>query len=148
MKTLKKNVYYCDFCKKHGMSAGHMAKHEKHCTGNPNRECRVCKEPIEIGEEAKKLRARFKFVDDDVFGRPESVSIKVEWIDKEITMDEIDEIIQECPVCKLALMRQSELTHFVFSNTALKFDYKKALDTYWAERNIDEGRVDEQSYQY
>jgi hypothetical protein len=33
--------YYCDFCKKAGCSAGHMASHEKGCTANPNRICRA-----------------------------------------------------------------------------------------------------------
>ena len=43
MKTLLKKVYYCDFCKKKGMSASAMSKHEKHCTLNPTRECGLCK---------------------------------------------------------------------------------------------------------
>jgi len=34
--------FNCDFCNKRGFSASHMTKHEKHCTLNPNRECRVC----------------------------------------------------------------------------------------------------------
>ena len=42
MKTLLKKVYYCDFCKKKGMSASAMSVHEKHCTLNPNRQCRLC----------------------------------------------------------------------------------------------------------
>lgn len=39
---LLKKVYYCDFCKKKGMSAASMSKHEKHCTLNSNRQCRLC----------------------------------------------------------------------------------------------------------
>lgn len=42
MKTIIKKVYYCDFCKKHGLSSGSLKKHEKHCTNNPNRFCRIC----------------------------------------------------------------------------------------------------------
>ena len=42
MYKKKKWRYYCDFCKKAGGSAGAMAKHEKHCTNNPNRYCRLC----------------------------------------------------------------------------------------------------------
>jgi len=43
MRTKLVKRYWCDFCNKAGLSAGAMAKHEKHCTMNPNRECRVCK---------------------------------------------------------------------------------------------------------
>lgn len=35
--------YKCDFCGKCGYSASAMKTHEKHCTANPARECRVCK---------------------------------------------------------------------------------------------------------
>lgn len=40
MKTKTKNVYYCDFCKRHGLSRFHMEAHERRCTLNPDRECR------------------------------------------------------------------------------------------------------------
>jgi len=40
MKTVTR--YNCDFCNKRGFSASHMTKHERHCTLNPNRDCRVC----------------------------------------------------------------------------------------------------------
>ena len=42
MKTKKVNRYWCDFCNKAGLQAGAMRKHEKHCTMNPDRVCRVC----------------------------------------------------------------------------------------------------------
>ena len=45
--------YRCDFCKKRNLSAASITKHEKHCTKNPERNCRMCtasggqQEPIE-----------------------------------------------------------------------------------------------------
>jgi len=42
MRVKRVNRYYCDFCKKSGCSKWHIEQHEKHCTMNPNRECRVC----------------------------------------------------------------------------------------------------------
>jgi len=42
MKEKIKKVYYCDFCKRHTLTINSMVKHEKHCTLNPNRICRVC----------------------------------------------------------------------------------------------------------
>lgn len=34
--------YYCDFCGKSGLSASHISRHEKACTLNPQRICRMC----------------------------------------------------------------------------------------------------------
>ena len=44
MKTKTKNVYYCDFCKKHGLSKHAMEYHEKICSYNPanHRPCQTC----------------------------------------------------------------------------------------------------------
>lgn len=41
----KKQVwrYFCEFCGKGSLSGGHMRAHEKHCTANPNRICRMHK---------------------------------------------------------------------------------------------------------
>lgn len=35
MKVITKEVFYCDHCKKHGLSKHAMAWHEKHCLKNP-----------------------------------------------------------------------------------------------------------------
>lgn len=45
MKELTKKVYYCDHCKKHGLSKGAMSRHEKWCNYNPEnrRACEGCK---------------------------------------------------------------------------------------------------------
>lgn len=44
MKELTKKVFYCDHCKKHGLSKGSMSKHEKWCNYNPEnrRACEGC----------------------------------------------------------------------------------------------------------
>ena len=44
MKELIKKVYYCDHCKKHGLSKPKMEHHEKICFKNPenNRPCFDC----------------------------------------------------------------------------------------------------------
>lgn len=45
MKTKTKEVYYCEHCKKHGLSKYAMGKHEKACRSNPDnyRDCFGCK---------------------------------------------------------------------------------------------------------
>lgn len=35
MKQKTKEVYYCDHCKKHGLSKFHIARHEKYCINAP-----------------------------------------------------------------------------------------------------------------
>lgn len=44
MKSKYKEVYYCDFCNKHGLHKGHMTRHEQLCTRNPEnkRPCFNC----------------------------------------------------------------------------------------------------------
>lgn len=34
--------YRCDHCGKRNLSAANISKHEKHCTKNPDRVCRMC----------------------------------------------------------------------------------------------------------
>lgn len=45
MKKLTKDVFYCDFCKKHGLSKHKMITHEQRCTNNPvnDRKCFHCR---------------------------------------------------------------------------------------------------------
>lgn len=44
MKTQKKEVYYCDYCKKHGLNKSKMEYHEETCFKNPEnkRPCFNC----------------------------------------------------------------------------------------------------------
>ncbi len=40
MLTVERKVYYCEFCKRHRMTAAAILKHEPRCIYNPNRtEC-------------------------------------------------------------------------------------------------------------
>lgn len=55
MKTEIKKVYYCEFCKKHMLSAGSMALHEKFCKERPENKhkcfdlCRHLKRQLRMG---------------------------------------------------------------------------------------------------
>ena len=42
MKVKVRKVYYCDFCKKRLMRIDAIINHEKHCTANLSRICRMC----------------------------------------------------------------------------------------------------------
>lgn len=41
MKTKRRLVYYCEFCKKYKLTPQSMVIHETHCTLNPDRICRM-----------------------------------------------------------------------------------------------------------
>ena len=75
--------YYCDFCKKANCSSYAISEHEKRCTLNPNRECRMCwqadKQPLPIGDLKTALEKGLEFL-------------------RRLT---------KCPACIMAAIRQS-----------------------------------------
>lgn len=128
MKTIKKNVYYCDHCGKRSLSARHMKIHELGCTLNPQRQCGLC-EGRDITTFIEQLKTRFeiKIVKSD-FGDVEEVV----WKGDEIKLDEIMEFTDNCPNCTLAILRQTKLNYSIFG---FNYDYKGELNEYWAEKN-------------
>lgn len=108
MKTKTATRYYCDYCERSSDSASHMARHEKHCTMNPERQCRVCgflelhQKPMIV------LRGCFPIKTDvmvqDEFGYTVTYlgSLKIgEGLTK------LRELTENCPACILATIRQS-----------------------------------------
>ncbi len=123
MKIIKKNVYYCDHCKKKGLAAGHMNKHEKRCTNNPNRECGLCEGIYNIGEIVAEYKSRFKIVTtaiDEIFGHE-----TVEWIGEPITLKEIRDRVDGCPNCTFSIIRQCSFHWQCFGELINGFDWKK-----------------------
>ena len=41
MYSVRKLVFYCEFCRKYKLTSFAMGVHEKHCTMNPDRVCRM-----------------------------------------------------------------------------------------------------------
>lgn len=86
-------IYECEHCGKSGRSGGHISTHEKHCTMNPQRVCRVClmdRGDLCQGEgEQKPIAELLPLLPD-----PKSLSLdfaKVEFLD-----DESDTFPQDC----------------------------------------------------
>lgn len=132
MKVVKKNVYYCDFCKKRSLRS--LKKHEKHCTGNPDRYCQLCGRPDGIREIGDKLRAKFRVTPLNNWAESE----KVEWI-QEFQLEDVRTEIEQydegcCPNCLLAVIRAAGLNRYYFEKR-FNFDYKKELDEWWACHN-------------
>lgn len=146
MKTIKKNVYYCDHCGKRLLSAGLMAKHEKHCTANPNRKCRLCKEERDIASFIESLKTRFKLTyEEPDYENFINGGYDVEWIGEPITLREIYDFTDGCPMCTFAIIRQTKLNYSAFK---LGYDYKKDLAEYWKEHNDEMRERDERESYY
>jgi len=124
MKIVKKNVYYCGFCKKKGLSASHMYKHEKHCTANLDRQCDFCdrltKDVINLfwnspGHTLEKIEGDFSLI-----GKIQQIKITGRYLSKDgnnrsrLTYKEIETLkgYFNCPICLLSFLRINKLNAF------------------------------------
>lgn len=130
MKIKVKKVYYCDFCKKHSLR--NLTEHEKHCTANPNRICKLC-ELCGISNDIPKLIEKYKEIAEPYNMMNSKVSGEV--ID--IPQDDILKLLKEdtdyCPNCILTILRCSGLNILVH----MAYDYKEEMKNFWEEFNKD-----------
>ena len=133
MKTIKKNVYYCEFCGKHSLSPS-LKIHENHCTANPNRSCRMC----ENGNDTKAIIDKY-----EKYFYTRKMPARHLWQDdviqvvcrKKFTLEDLkNELDPLCPNCLLNLIRCLGLNRHYF-NGAFKIDYKDMLNEWWAGEN-------------
>lgn len=125
MRVRKVNRYYCDFCKKANCSAASINKHEKHCTMNPNRECGMCDVVKNKPVPMKKL----------LQVTPTTNATKE-------LLEPLRGLTDNCPACILSALRQSGCTDYAL------FDYKKEVETFWAEVREQERQEDEAAILY
>ena len=124
--TKLKNVYYCEFCNKHGLSAGAMTKHEKHCTANPDRVCRLCGE------------TNIRAIIDGLKPKIEAIVKKYNAV---YPCPELPDFEQECPNCTLTVLRCTKLNIPYYD---IKYDYKEKLAEWWANFNEEERKAEYQ----
>lgn len=131
MKRLKRWRYYCEYCKKSGSSGGHIARHEKSCTMNPDRICKFCKH---IGVEQPSMIDMLKILqiakikeDEDRYGITFTIENEKEAIEK------LREVANNCPACMLAAIRQYTKYPMIF--TAFSFPEEKKI--FWDTINED-----------
>lgn len=115
MKVKTKKVYYCDFCKKKSLRKDIIINHEKHCTLNINRECRVCTYMEIKQKDIKPLIKRFKGSNDIQ---------QVGELDEKYILREIEKEF-DCPACILTILRILKITTY-------DFNYKKAMEAIFA----------------
>ncbi len=134
MKTKLVNRYYCEFCKKSGCSAPHMAKHERRCTMNPKRECGVC--GLVGSSETRPIRELTALLPDpDAF--IENRGLSWEGFSDEITpaanatLPELRDATENCPACILAAIRQRGIPVHMVTD----FGWTSEMEAVWAEVN-------------
>ncbi len=129
MKVKKVNQYKCDFCGKKNYSASAMIKHEKHCTMNPDRHCRMCDLLSGAQHDLNHLKTLvpdpdYKYIEDDCIH-----SLKNE---EEVNKG-VEKVIEEtegCPLCSMAVLRQKKICIPMTT-----FDYKKVNAEAWEKIN-------------
>lgn len=141
MKVKKKNVYYCDYCSKKSLRS--LKIHEKHCTANPDRECRLC-DNKSIKPIIEKYNKLFRLENrEEGWG----IETKVIFTEEFTLKDIINELDYICPNCILAIIRCLGLNRY-YMGDKFKFDYKEALDDWWRITNKEAWEKDEREAYY
>ena len=137
----KKNVYYCEYCKKKSLRS--VKIHEKHCTANPDRACRLCdNKPIK--PIVKKYQKYFHIRETkSLHPISEWDEIKITPVfNKKFTLSGlINELDYECPNCILALIRCLGLNRW-YMEKKYEFNYQKALANWWSVANEEQREKD------
>ena len=118
MKKKKVWRYWCDFCGKGGCRASAMSQHEKHCTMNPQRECRICKYTKQIQKPLDELVAAYS----------------------RGGIDELRDAANNCPACMLAAVRKIQGTNPYEcdedgNSPWIGWSYKRENESFWSEVN-------------
>lgn len=130
MRREKKWVYYCDFCKKRGLQS--LKTHEAHCTLNPGRSCRLCKNKLDYPALVDKL----KFTTEEAE------------VGHHCTVDGagLMDLAADCPICALTIFRLFlKKRHEDFWNIGTDFNYKAELERWWNDANE---RAERENYGY
>jgi len=130
MRREKKWVYYCDFCKKSGRSGGHIAKHEKRCTMNPDRHCGMCAMMDLDQKPMPELLAILPDIsrcwEEDDWGRGFIV-----YDDLKEAFSKLREKVENCPACLMATLRQKGVPVQAITS----FNFTEECKSLWSEFN-------------
>lgn len=143
MRTKKVNRYWCDFCNKANLQAGAMLKHEKHCTLNPKRSCRVCthvnggggSDPERLAGFVKLLPSAVDYAHD---GNGKPTSEYTAFCDAvQAAVSVLREAAEGCPACMMAALRQAKIP----VPLAEGFDFKAEMQAVWDEVNEERRQI-------
>ena len=133
MRIVRKNVYYCEFCKKKGLSRYHLKEHEESCTGNVNRYCCMCDNRVDYAPMVEKFKAQMKSCTaggsetDELTG--ECFSYKEITVSQKPDLADIFDSVEECPACVLTILRACGLCGHEWE---MGFDWKTEKDRWWS----------------
>ena len=130
--------FYCDFCKKANLQKRAMFLHEKHCTMNPNRTCRLC-EKINGGH-GKEMNELLEILPDPanvnsitwhLDNHEEYYSI-INDFNSELTlaMPKLREATDNCPICIMAALRQKKISVPSVEDFKYKEEVQAVFDNY------------------
>ena len=137
LTVTKVNRYKCVHCGRAGYSAGHMRKHAQRCTMNPDRTCGMhymehffeqgrrfsgyeVKDQLQAAIQAIPDPAKF-YQGEDEFGIGKYPGLEEAL---RASMSSVSELVNGCPACILAVLRQRKIPWHVGSG----FQYKEAAD--------------------
>lgn len=133
--------YYCSFCSKGMFFKNRMIEHEKHCTMNPERVCRIHAKLIEGGDcqHQPKIKhmihglERYLAVEFPVAVSPIRAfrgGSDSPYCDYGINFDKGFEFLKKlasgCPVCILATIRQARLK---YPRLFIEYDFKHEMES-------------------
>ena len=147
--------YYCDFCKKALCHHGYMVKHEKRCTMNQDRECKVCKKEKLKGFSLKDLKIIARNNENELKQLSEKLDypFKVQENSKDI-INEMYDFADYCPMCVFSALRQDGLLKSIYDDSGVlikegyKFSLKEELDEFWKTMREKEEYEDQMYYAY
>ena len=130
MKIRTVKQYCCDFCGKKKYTVSAMIKHEKHCTKNINRVCRMC----DILGTANDIKELIAMIPMPVFTDDRNINgFIIDEIKNQKELNESFEKMKEkagnCPACILAVIRNIGHYH------VFEYDYKKEVEKFWNDEN-------------
>ena len=136
MKTKRVNRYYCDYCKKSNCSAPSISKHERHCTMNPNRKCRMCERVDHLPVPMPDLLAVLP--DPESMDNPQYNETRLDGLSfcetrqgylqiVEAALPKLRELTSNCPACILAALRQRGICVGAIEG----FRYKQECEAFW-----------------
>ena len=135
MKVKVKKVYYCDYCKKSGGSAGHMKRHERGCTKNPNRECGVCGLVEGTPQPLESLIRLWQDAEEERYhaapGKGYDFLTELLTNEANAVLPQVRDAANNCPACILASIRQAGIPVPMVTG----FDWTNEMKAVWDEFN-------------
>jgi len=109
----QKAVFYCEHCRKHGLSRYAMEQHERLCTLNPLRACRWGgPHSFDYARLAAEFAAHAPCGTEDILT--------------------VHDEVNGCPACMLAVFRQSGVEYHYGERGENLWDYKEEVERYRA----------------